>query len=112
MITAVHFQAIENYNTRYLDFGITDNRGRRIGARIATGEKVVRSFEELPKDWRRIAHPAGRYYICFIQVQRDEADYGAGQDWRWFPNTALRQDWIHNHIADMKKRNKAKFGTK
>jgi len=110
MITAVHYRALENYQTRLLDFGITDNRGRRIGAKISTGEKVVRSFKELPKDWHRIDRPAGRYYVCFIQVQRDNVDYGAGQDWRWFRNTALRDDWIRNHIADMKKRNRAKFG--
>lgn len=91
------------------DFGVTDARGRKIGAQV---HRYVTEFVEKEGGWAAncmgSTRPAGTYITLQVQATRDGVPYGAWQDARYFATEAEREAAVAKYLKDAQARARKK----
>jgi len=89
------------------DFGLSDKKGRAIGARIYLSTMVTRPVsEENAKGWGAQIHklPAGTYYMLLTSAMRGGETFGAYTGNRAFKTIEERTAAIAKYLKGAKKR--------
>lgn len=90
-------------NTEHVDFGLSDSRGRKIGARIRTyrqdrvpaiGSNTLLAPDSLGTGW----------FVLDVHATRDGKPYGASQATRYFESATARSIATDRYLADARKR--------
>lgn len=87
------------------DFGVTDARGRKIGALV---HRFMTEYVEREGGWAAncmgSTRPAGMYITLQTQASRDGVPYGAWQDARYFTTEAEREAAVAKYLKDAQAR--------
>jgi len=102
------------------DFGITDSKGRKLGARASTrdlcltvaeyqdygdrGSPRLGKAKEHGVEWLRTGTPDGPCFTLHVAATRDGADFGASQPCRHFRTRAERDAALERYFRDAAKR--------
>jgi hypothetical protein len=107
METKTDVRNVTERSVQVIDFGLVDQKGRKIGMEIYTWEQ---DFVEVPQDstsWYRI--PVGHYFIVRGSATRDGQVFGAYQYPIEFKTIEERDAYIEKRIASTKKRYEKTF---
>lgn len=86
----------------YHDFGVTDARGRKIGAVVTFSlVEFVEKTEDRSWGYRR---PAGMYLALCTQATRNGKHYGATQDDQFFATEAEREEAAAKYLKSARAR--------
>ena len=102
--TDENYTGTESYD---VDFGINDQKGRRIGACVRLFEMdLVEIPEEKLHSWRYgiFAMPPGHYLCVRTQATRNGESYGATQEPRYFHTEEEQEAAVARYLSDAKKR--------
>ena len=94
-------QEITQFVSAVVDFGITDNRGRAIGARVMTC--IPQSRRLVDQDY------LGAVYTAEVQVTRNGVVYGASSTYIRDFNIDSLESKIQSAVAKVRKRNAKKY---
>jgi hypothetical protein len=86
-----------------VEFGVTDNKGRALGARVITRE--VEMVELLPDQQScYLSLEPGRWFTLQVHQTRNGSDFGAGHRARYFRTAAERDAAQVKYLIDAKRR--------
>jgi hypothetical protein len=96
---------------RHVDFGLVDERSRRIGVDIVDWKSARRAAtpEEGPDG--SIAHPdsLGHWFRASVRVTRNGERFGSGYNECSFRTEAERAEWIPKAVEAIRKRMARKY---
>ena len=100
-------QKITDIDSTVVDFGITDNRGRAIGARV---RKFIVDSTLNPQSSRLVDQDyLGAVYTADVQVIRDGVVYGASYIYIRDFSIGVVESKIQAAVAKVRKRNEKKY---
>ena len=102
-------QEITDIDSTVVDFGITDNRGRAIGARV---RKFIVDSTLNPQSSRLVDQDyLGAVYTADVQVTRDGVVYGASSTYIYIRDFSIGivESKIQAEVAKVRKRNEKKY---
>lgn len=95
----------------YVDLGVVDNRGRKIGLALSRSvQTFVPADESATSGYWCVVEP-GTYSCVNAQVTRNGNRYGAGQPTMRFEWVEKREEWIAKKIEACRKANLKKFAS-
>lgn len=88
------------------DFGVVDERGRKLGARVAFSEVELVEVEAGADRWacRTYSKPAGYYFLARMQATRDGSLFGATQLDNWYTTEAERDAAVAKYLKQARSR--------
>ena len=90
------------------DFGIVDDKGRKVGAWIWTGQ--VAFYMDPEKTTSGYRREPGTYYFGRVHATRGGTPFGASQPERYFATERAQWKWKTKYLANAQKRAAKKFG--
>ena len=91
---------------RYINFLLSDKKGRTIGARVYRSEMNAVQLPEDAKVWNcgKDVKSPGHYFTACVRSTRFGKNFGASQPFRYFKTEAGREAYIQSRLNDMKYR--------
>ena len=91
------------------DFGVSDNKGRRVGSRVRL---LTWEFVALPEDHGHYSYRIGTpgfYFVAITSSTRNGSRYGASRGGKYFATEAGRAEWVEDYFARAEKRARKTF---
>lgn len=87
-------------STEYRDFGVTDGKGRKVGAMVFKSTLEVETEEQASR-WQVVP---GTYYTFLPSATRDGFNYGASQSLRLFDSETKLHFAVEAYFRDARNR--------
>lgn len=97
--------------TNHVDFGVVDNKGRKVGCKVTWLEK---DLEFLPGEKfgfiDSVVDESGVYWFVNVHLTRDDKQFGASQQYKVFKSYNDIHKYLEKRIGDAEKRQVKKWG--
>lgn len=107
------YKVLETLSTKtnHVDFGVVDNKGRKVGCKVTTIKKDIESLPNEKAGWSSdLIDESGVYWFVNVHLTRDDKQFGASQQYKVFKSYNEIHKYLEKRIGDAEKRQVKKWG--
>lgn len=102
-------EVIRNLVIEHIGFGLLDDRGRRIGIHVYTGEVITRERTGEDSTYLELPYRPGRLFVGRTWITRDGEPFGAVQSYQYYDDEYERDADLSRKVKSAKERMARKF---